>query len=49
MNYLILLRRADFIDLYKYGFLNVNKERIVPFGDYALDALNTLYKLKEKL
>ena len=31
MNYLILLRRADFIDLYKFGFLNVNKERIVPF------------------
>ena len=31
MNYLILLRRADFIDLYKYGFLNVNKEKIVPF------------------
>ena len=31
MNYLILLRRADFIDLYKYGFLNVNKDRIVPF------------------
>ena len=31
MNYLILIRRADFIDLYKYGFLNVNKDRIVPF------------------
>lgn len=31
MNYLILLRRADFIDLYKYGFLYVNKDRIVQF------------------
>ena len=31
MNYLILIRRADFIDLYKYGFLYVNKDRIVPF------------------
>ena len=31
MNYLILLRRSDFVDLYKYGFLNVNKDTIVPF------------------
>ena len=40
MNYLILIRRADFIDLYKYGFLNVNKDRIVPF-ECAIHELGT--------
>ena len=48
MNYLILLRRADFIDLYKYGFLNVNKDRIVPF-DCSISEIESKQELYDKL
>lgn len=30
-NYLAIIRRADFIDLYKYGYFNLDKEKIVDF------------------
>ncbi len=30
-NYLAIIRRADFIDLYKYGFFYLDKEKIVEF------------------
>ena len=48
MNYLILLRRADFIDLYKYGFLNVNKEKIVPF-DCSISEIESKQDLYDKI
>lgn len=31
-NYLAVIRRADFIDLYKYGFFYLDKSRIAEFG-----------------
>lgn len=30
-NYLVIIRRADFIDLYKYGYFYLDKEKIVEF------------------
>ena len=30
-NYLALIRKADFIDLYKYGSYRINKEMVSPF------------------
>lgn len=47
-NYLAILRRADFIDLYKYGFFYLNKNLIVQF-DCELKELRSRYDIYDAL
>lgn len=47
-NYLAILRRADFIDLYKYGFFYLNKDLIVRF-DCDLKELRSKYEIYDAL
>lgn len=47
-NYLAILRRADFIDLYKYGFFYLNKDLIVQF-DCDLKELRSKYEIYDAL
>ena len=48
-NYLAIIRRSDFIDLYKYGFFNLDKEKIVDFDcdiselPYRSDIFDSLF------
>ncbi len=47
-NYLAILRRADFIDLYKYGFFYLNKDLIVQF-DCETTELRSRYDIYDTL
>jgi hypothetical protein len=47
-NYIILIRKADFADLYKYGYLYINKERVVSF-DCSIEKLSDRENLFNKL
>lgn len=47
-NYLAILRRADFIDLYKYGFFYLNKDLIVKF-DCDFKELSSKYDIYDAL
>lgn len=47
-NYLAILRRADFIDLYKFGFFYLNKELIVQF-DCDIKELSSKYEIFDVL
>lgn len=48
MDYIALLRRGDFIDLYKYGFFYLNKDRIVAF-DCSISELKEKSNIYDEL